>query len=261
MGDQRPEVEGHVDARVGAAEVLAVDLHQQGPVQLAVLPALAQRVRRDEDRRQGAGRLGLDEAETLGQFAGDQVAQAHVVDQADQADRRQGLVAAGAERHVAGDDHDLGLQVAAPGLVLQRDGVARRQEAVGAALIHQRIGPEAFGHLGAAGLTHQFDVVHIGRAVRPLVGAGQGGGGLMLAEAAARHGFVLQAFGQGAQLGLAALPVVQRRLQRRRDQEGVREPVQVVRDDDEAAVTAVLERGEFHGEEASLGRGAWKAGR
>src|SRR5690606_389990 len=79
-----------------------------------------------------------------------------------------------------------------------------------------------------------------------LIGARQGGGGLVLAEAAARHGFMLQAFGQGAQQRLAPLPVVQRRLQGRRDQEGVREPVQVIRDDDEAAVTAVLERGEFH---------------
>ena len=65
-------------------------------------------------------------------------------------------------------------------------------------------------------------------------------------EAAARHAAVFQAFGQGAQVGLDAIPVVQRRLQRRGDQKGVREPVQVIGDDDETAVAAVLERGEFH---------------
>ncbi|MNK74606.1 hypothetical protein D3C87_941250 [compost metagenome] len=253
MGDQNAEVEGHVDARVGLAELCAVQLDQKLARQLAVLPAIPEFIRRDEDGRQGAGGLGLDEAEALGQFAGDQVAERDVVDQADQTDRSQGLVARGAQRHVAGDDHDLGLQVAAPGLVLQRDGVARTHELVGAALIHQRIGPEGRGHLGAARFAHQFDVVHIGRAVGPLIGAGQGGGGVALVEAAARHGFVLQALGQGPQQGLAALPVIQRRLQRGRNQEGVGEPVQVPGDDDEAAVTAVLERGEFH--RAKLVRG------
>uniref|UniRef100_A0A0N4YZX5 Secreted protein n=1 Tax=Parastrongyloides trichosuri TaxID=131310 RepID=A0A0N4YZX5_PARTI len=252
VGDQDAEVEGHVDAGVRLAKVSAVQLHQQGAGQLAVLPAIAQRIRRDEDRRQGAGRLGLEEAEALGQLARNQVAQRDIVDQADQTDRRQSLVAGRALGHVAGDDDDLGFQVAAPGLVLQRDGVAGAEEVVGAALIHQRVGPEGRRHLGVAGFAHQFDVVHIGRAVSPLIGAGQGGGGLVLAEAAARHGFVLQALGQGPQQGLAAVPVIQRRLQRGRDQEGVREPVQVVGDDDEAAVTAVLERGEFH--EAKLVR-------
>ena len=44
---------------------------------------------------------------------------------------------------------------------------------VGAALVHQRIGPEALRHLRAARFPHQLDMVHIGRAVRPLIGARQ----------------------------------------------------------------------------------------
>ena len=90
-----------------------------------------------------------------------------------QPDRRRGLLAAGAHRHVAGDHRDLGLEVDAPGFVGSRDRIARTEEAVGAALVHQRIGPEARRHLGAARFAHQLDVVHVGRAVGPLVGARQ----------------------------------------------------------------------------------------
>ncbi|MNN99561.1 hypothetical protein D3C81_2192350 [compost metagenome] len=55
-------------------------------------------------------------------------------------------------------------------------------------------------------------MVHIGRAIGPLIGAGQGSGGVALMEAATRHAFMLQAFGQGPQQGLATVPVIQRRL-------------------------------------------------
>ena len=95
-----------------------------------------------------------------------------------------------AARHVAGDDDDLGLEVAAPGLVGERDRVARPQHLVGGALVHERIGPEALRHLGAARLPDQLDMVHIGRAVRPLIGARQRRGGLALVEAVARNGAV-----------------------------------------------------------------------
>ena len=43
VGDQRPEIEGHVDPGVGAAERAAVEVDAQSPVQLAVPPAVAQR--------------------------------------------------------------------------------------------------------------------------------------------------------------------------------------------------------------------------
>ena len=88
-----------------------------------------------------------------------------------------------AARHVAGDDDDLGLEVAAPGFVGERDRRARREHLVRAALIHERIGPEALGHLGAARLPDQLDVVHISRAVGPLIGARQRRVGLALVEA------------------------------------------------------------------------------
>ena len=92
-----------------------------------------------------------------------------------------------AHRHVVGDDRDLGLEIDAPGLVGHRDRIARAEERVGAALVHQRIGPEARRHLRAARLAHQLDVVHVGRAVGPLIGARQGRGAFLGRELARRR--------------------------------------------------------------------------
>ena len=91
-------------------------------MQLAAVPGLAEFVRRDRDRREGRGRLRLEEAETLGQFGRDQTAQADVVDQHDQPDRRRGLVDRGAHRHIVDDHRDLALEIDAPGLVGQTIG-------------------------------------------------------------------------------------------------------------------------------------------
>ena len=52
---------------------------------------------------------------------------------------------------VAGDHRDLGFEVYSPVLVRRRNRLTRGQEAVRAALVHQRIGQEALGHIGAAG--------------------------------------------------------------------------------------------------------------
>ena len=76
MGDQLRKGERHVLAGIGCAEVRAVELDQQRQMQLAVLPGVAQFVGRHRHGRKGASGLGLEEAETLGQFGRDQVAQA-----------------------------------------------------------------------------------------------------------------------------------------------------------------------------------------
>ena len=76
-------------------------------------------------------------------------------------------------RHVAGHHCDLGLEVDAELLPRHDDVVARAEEIVAAALVHQGVGVEALGHLGAARLAHQLDVVDERRAVGPLVGARQ----------------------------------------------------------------------------------------
>ena len=231
-------------------------------MQLAAGPGLAQLVRRHRDRRKGRGRLGLEEAEILGQLGRDQVAQGNIVDQHHQADQRQGRRGGDAQRHVVGDHRDLALQVAAPGLVHQRDRVVRRQKRVAAALVHQGLGPEAVGHFGAARLTDQLDVVHIGRAVGPLIGSGQRRGAIVLAKWLATGAPGLHLLGQGPQHGLAALPIVERGLHRRRDGRGAGAPSQIAGDHDQTAIAAAFQRSEFHTEPfaASLGASGWRSG-
>ena len=56
---------------------------------------------------------------------------------------------------------NLAFEVDAPGFVGRQDVVARPQERVRAALVHERIGPEAFGHFGAARLAHEFHVIDV----------------------------------------------------------------------------------------------------
>src|SRR3546814_11270573 len=71
------------------------------------------------------------------------------------------------------DLRDLRLEVDAPGLLGQADRRARPDEDVRAALVDERVAPEGLRQLGAARLAQQRDVVHVGRAVGPLVGARQ----------------------------------------------------------------------------------------
>ena len=149
-------------------------------------------------------------------------------------------------RHIVGDDDDLGLEVAAPGLVGERDRIARRQHLVGAALVHQRIGPEAFGQRRAARLPDEGDMVHIGRSVRPLIGAGQRRGGLALVEPLERDRLVRDIGGEQPQLRLDPRPIVQRGLKSRGDVARVGTPGEIVTDDDEPAVTAGFQGGELH---------------
>src|SRR3546814_4811211 len=61
MGDVLAEVEGHVDARIGPAERLAVEIDAQRPVQLTVPPAIAEHLGGDEHRRHRARRFRLED--------------------------------------------------------------------------------------------------------------------------------------------------------------------------------------------------------
>jgi len=64
-------------------------------------------------------------------------------------------------RHVVGDHRDLAFQVDPELLARHRDVFAGSEKVVRAALVHERIDPEARRHLGAACLAHQLDVIHI----------------------------------------------------------------------------------------------------
>ncbi len=85
-------------------------------------------------------------------------------------------------RHIVGNDGDFAFEIDAPGFVTRLDIVARAQEGIGPALIHQRIGPETVGQDRAAGAPHQFHMVHIGGPVGPLIGTRQGRFGLRRIE-------------------------------------------------------------------------------
>jgi hypothetical protein len=244
--DERAEIEGHVDAGIGAAEGLAVEIDLERAVELAALPPLAEFRGGNEDGREGRGGLGLEEAEALGEFARDKVAQGDVVDETDEQDVLQSCVSGNAAGHVAGHHHHFGLEVAAPAFVGERDRTARRQHFVGRALVHQGIGPEAFGHLGAACLSDELDVVHISRAVGPLVGARQGRERVPLVEAHHRDRLMGEVGGEQLELRRHARPVVEGGLQRRRDMGGIRAPGEIVAHHHQPAVAASLERSEFH---------------
>ena len=183
--------------------------------------------------------LRLNEAEAFRQLTRDQVAQADVVDQSDQTDAIERGLRRHPLRHVAGDHHDLGLAIAAPGFVGQFDRIARAAQVVAAALVHQRIAPKAFGQLRAAGLAHQFDVIDVGRTVRPLKGAGQRGCGLALVEAQPGDRLVRQLDAERFDLRGEPIPIVEQPLQGRHDMSGLGVPGEIVGDHDQSPVAAL----------------------
>ena len=67
----------------------------------------------------------------------------------------------------------------------------------------------------------------------------------MLVEALFGEDAELQGSGEGAQQRLAAVPVVERRLEGRRDGVGLDVPREVAGNDDEPPVAAAFEGGEF----------------
>src|SRR3546814_6724510 len=71
------------------------------------------------------------------------------------------------------DDRDRGFKVDAMFFADGDDVAARIEEAVAAALIHQRVGPETRRHFSATRLAYQRDMIDVGRAVRPLIGTRQ----------------------------------------------------------------------------------------
>ena len=214
------EIEGHVDAGIGRPNGLPFRSTMQRPVQLAAVPGVAQLVGRHRHRREGRGRLRLEEAEALGQLApGSGCASDTSLTSMTRRIAASASSRRRAHRHVAGDHGDLGLQVDAPGFVGQRDRVARAEEAVRAALVHQRIGPEA---LPASRRRAPCAPARRG-SHRPSRRPTDRRAAAAQAQScswkrARRHRAVLELLGQiAAACGATRVPVVERRLQRRRD--------------------------------------------
>jgi hypothetical protein len=140
-------------------------------------------------------------------------------------------------------------KVDAEGFAGHHHVVAGADEVVAAALVHQRVGVEAFGHFGCARFSHQLDVVDVGRAISPLVGARQRRHALAGIE---RERVARLALVQRGRTGPAAAgekaPVVQHLLQLAGNAGRIMRRAQVARDDDQLAVArAVFVGGEFHG--------------
>lgn len=150
MGNQFAEMELHLLAGLWTSELPVVEPDFHRAVQLAAAPMAAQFVGRDEHRRQRGGRLGLDEAEALGQFGHHQRAQGNVVDQAQQPDMSQGLLCVDAQRNVTGHHDHLRLEVDPQFLAGRHDVIARADEVVRGALVHHGIGEEGRRHFAAA---------------------------------------------------------------------------------------------------------------
>ena len=186
--------------------------------QLRTVPGRAQLVRRHRDRREGRGRLRLEEAEALGELGRDQPTQRHVVDQHDEFDvraRGRGPTPIGTSSVTTATSASR----SRPRLPSPGNGIGSRgaEESVRAALVHQRIGPERGGHLGAARPAHQRHMIHIGRAVGPLVGARQRRGASCSWKRKRGSDAGLELVRQTARAAARPLPIVERSLQRRGD--------------------------------------------
>ena len=145
-----------------------------GRCSLPSCQALAQLVRRHRHRRERRRRLAVEEAEALGELGRDQIAQRDVVDQHHAAGCARAASAAvapiGTSSVTTATSPSRSMPQASSASAMGSRGA---EKGVRAALVHQRIGPEARRHLGAARLAHQLDMVHVGRAVGPLIGARQ----------------------------------------------------------------------------------------
>ena len=125
---------------------------------------------RHGDRRERGRRLRLVEAEALRELGRNQVAQRPVVDEHQQPD-----VPAAPARRVVPIGTSSVITATSPSKSMPNSSLATgtssrgAEQVVGAALVHQRIGPEARRHLRAARLAHELDMVDVGRAVGPVI--------------------------------------------------------------------------------------------
>jgi hypothetical protein len=146
-----------------------------------------------------------------------------------------------AHRHVADDHADLAFEINAMGFVDCLDVIVGADEGIGAALVHQRVGPERRRHLHAARLAHQLDMHDVSRAVGPLIGAWQGCRERLGVEIEGAGGLALgELLGKRAELGFDCRPVVERLLQGRRDAARPHGLFDGAVDHDQRAVTAAF---------------------
>jgi hypothetical protein len=96
----------------------------------AIDPRPVKLVRRHSNGREGRGGLAVKEAEILGQFTGNDVAQADIIDQHDQFDRAGRINGGNSHRHITGDDGNLALEIDSKILGRKPDRITRTQKRV-----------------------------------------------------------------------------------------------------------------------------------
>ena len=193
--------------------------------------------------------FALEEAEALRELRRDQVAQRHVVGEHHQPDVRAAPRRRYAHRHVVGDHRHLGFEIDAPGLVGERDrDRGRRENSPSRPGTSAGSVQKVAGMPSAARPPHQLDVDHIGPAVRPLIGAGQGCGAFCGSKAKGLARAVLfQGCGAGAQVcGAHAAQSSSAACSVGRDRDRRRRGVEIARDDHQAPVAARFQRCQLH---------------
>lgn len=173
MGDQLVKAELHVDAAIGRTEGLLVEVNGEFAAQAFAVPGCAQFVRCDCHRRKRCRALAVDKTKTFAQFRRDEIAQRHVVEDHQQADVIRGLVRWRTHRHIVKHYGDLGFEIDAPFLGQGLDRVARPDEIIRIALVHQRVLLEFGRHRRATRLPDKLNMREVGAGIEPLIGARQ----------------------------------------------------------------------------------------
>ena len=124
MGDDVMEAEVHLRPGIRVPVLRTVEVGDQREVEAAVLPCIPEFIRSYGEGAEGGRGLGAEEAEALGELAGDQIPEGDVVAEHHEADVLTDVLGPDALGCVIEDHRHLRLEIAAPGQVRQRDGVA-----------------------------------------------------------------------------------------------------------------------------------------
>ena len=173
MRNQLAKVKGHFRARLAHAHFAAIPSRLKCEVHSALIPRIAQFIQGHRHRAEGRGRFALEETKAFGQFVGNEVAQADIVGNHDQANAVECIFGCHAHGHIAGDHGNFCFKVDAKCFVTANHRIAWANEVIAATLVHEGIVVKAGRHFRTSRCTHQLHVVQIGRTIGPLIGPGQ----------------------------------------------------------------------------------------
>ena len=243
----------HADTGIGLTVKSAIDLDTHRQMQAIVAPGAAEAIRADDDRGEGCGRLGVEEAEAVLQVIGHQLAQRDVVANGDEANGGAGLFACCTHGHRPGDNGDLGLEIEREIVGGDQNGRGGRGERIGAALIEQRTDRLQLCILAALERADAFEMAHIAGAIDPLKGArqrGQGGGRI---EGLAGYGAGVELSTELFERRSGHVPVVEGGLKRGCDAAGRNAAIGRRRNHDQLPIGAGRAQGcQFHAAVLSL---------